>query len=93
MRRSAPGATPTAPRGRSQRAFNGNVGRSVAAFYENLLAEVKGKFPAVFTDKGQAEFNLEYEVREKNVSAQTTSKTTAKVPVNQARDTSVPSAK
>ena len=76
-----------------QRALNGNVGRSVAAFYENLIAEVKAKFPAVFTDKGQAEFNHEYGVREKNVPALNTSKTTAKGPVNQARDASVPGAK
>ena len=61
--------------------------------YENLLAEVKEKFPAVFTDKGQAAFNCAYGVREKNVAAQKTGKTTAKGPVNQARDTSVPGPK
>ena len=76
-----------------RRALNGNVGRSVAVFYENLLAEVKEKFPAVFTDKGRAEFNHEYGVREQNVPAQTTSKILAKSPINQAMDNSVPGKK
>ena len=76
-----------------QRALNGNLGRSVAAYYEKLMTEVKGKFPAVFTDKGQAEFNHEYGVRVQNVSAQTTSKILAKSPINQARDNSVPAKK
>ena len=46
-----------------ERTLKVNVGSSVSAFYETKLAEIKAKFPAVFTDKGQAEFNLEYGVR------------------------------
>ena len=76
-----------------ERAIRGNLGRSVSAYYENLLAEVKGKFPKVFTAKGQDEFNLEYGVRVQKEAAPQTSKTTADGLNNKARDNSVPSTK
>ena len=40
-----------------RRAIRGNkLGRSVTIYYENLINEVEGKFPDVFTDDGQKEF-------------------------------------
>ena len=53
-----------------KRTLKGNLGRSVSPYYETMLAEIKGKFPAVFTDKGKAELNLEYGVRAgKNITS------------------------
>lgn len=46
-----------------RRALKCNIGRSVSLYYENLLVEVKEMFPAVLTDEGQAEFDVEYGVR------------------------------
>lgn len=43
-----------------KRTLKRNLGRSVKASYEKLLAEVKKKFPNVLTDKGQGEFDPEY---------------------------------
>ena len=42
-----------------ERTLKGYLWRSVSAYYETKLVEIKGKFPAVFTDKWQAEFNLD----------------------------------
>ena len=76
-----------------ERTLKGNLGRSVTAYYENLLAEVKGKFPAVFTDKGQDEFNLEYGMKPGTETKRKTATATATSPTTKARDTSVPEAK
>jgi len=75
-----------------ERALKGNLGRSVNAYYEKLLAEVKGNFPVVFTDKGQAEFDLEYGVRPGRENQQATAPR-AKSPITKARDNCVPNAK
>lgn len=40
-----------------ERTLKGNIGKNVKAYYEKLLDEVKEKFPDVFTDKGQGEFD------------------------------------
>ena len=76
-----------------ERALRGNLGRSVSAFYETKLAEIKAKFPAVFTDKGQAEFNLEYGVRAGKTTPLISSNTPVKGLVTKARDNCVPEKK
>ena len=73
-----------------ERTLKGKLGRSVSAFYENKLAEIKGKFPAVFTDKGQAEFNLEYGFRAGINTPLNSSNTPAKSQVTKARENCVP---
>ena len=73
-----------------ERALRGKLGCSVSAFYETKLAEIRGKFPAVFTDKGRADFNLEYGVRAGKNSPLNSSNTPAKSQVNKARDDRVP---
>ena len=72
-----------------ERTLKGNLGRSVSAFYETKLAEIKGKFPAVFTDKGQAEFNLEYGVQAGKTTPIISSNTPAKSLVTKDRDNCV----
>lgn len=73
-----------------ERPLKGNLGRSVLAHYKKPLAEVKGKFPIVFTDKGLAEFNLECGVCVEKETFQLTNNSSAKSPIIQARDSSVP---
>ena len=73
-----------------ERTIKGNLGRSVSAYYETKLAEIKGKFPAVFTDKGQAQFNLEYGVRAGKHTPFIASNAPAKSWVTKARDNCVP---
>ena len=38
----------------------GNLGRSVMLFYKKKRDDIEEAFPEVFTDKGQADFELEY---------------------------------
>ena len=75
------------------RTLKGNLGRRVSAYYEKFLDEVKAKFPAVFTAKGQSEFNLEYGVRDENDTRSMKSKSKAKGQTTTARDIRVPGAK
>ena len=54
---------------------------------------MNGKFPAVFTDKGQDEFNLEYGLKPGTETNKHTAKTQATSRIIKARDSCVPNAK
>lgn len=76
-----------------KRALKGNLGGSVILFCDNVLDEEKEKFPAVFTDEGQAELDLEYGVRAEKETFEQTTKQAAKSPTTKVRETNVLGAK
>ena len=64
----------------------------MSLFYKNKRGEIEVAFPLVFTDKGQAEFDLEYGVN-LEISPPTISNAEDKDVPEKARDNGVPTTK